>query len=394
MKNRFLFKKIYDHLTKKQIALLIGARQVGKTTLLKELNKTLKAEDQDVYYLTLENPDIVTSLDQHPDKLFDNIPPISEVKPTFILIDEIQYLKNPSNFLKYHYDQYNDKIKFVVSGSSSFYIDQKFTDSLAGRKRIFEMYTLSFEEFLYFKERDDLIPQINTGKLPIVYKAELRKLMNEYIIYGGYPEIVLEEDIKEKQNILKEIGQSYVKKDAVEANVKYPELYLNLMAVLAEQSGSLFNAENTGRDLSVSGFTIESYITIMMRSFHITKVKPFYRSIAKEIRRMPKIYFNDLGLRNYFNKDFSPIASRDDKGNLFENFVFRRLLDRNDSDDIKFWRTQKKQEVDFVVSNKKAFEVKFNKSGYRTSKYKQFKDAYPAIPLELIHFENALEIKY
>ena len=328
----------------------------------------------------------------HPDKLFQVIPPLDNTKKTFVFIDEVQYLKNPSNFLKYLYDQYSNKLKFIVSGSSGFYIDEKFKDSLAGRKRIFTLHTMSFKEMLYFKDHEDLGDHLNKGELPQLYLTELNNLLQEYMLFGGYPDVVLETQIDEKKVIIDEIANSYVKKDALEANKKYPDSYLKIMQILSAQVGSLVNFSKIERDVNLDHHTVEVYLHLMKKSFHITLIKPFFRNLLKELRKMPKVYFNDLGLRNHFIQNYDAIELRDDKGSLFENYVFRLLLDHYGEDNIKFWRTQKKQEVDFIIKNQKAYEIKFSQDRFEEKRYTYFKEKYPNIPLYLIHTENVLKI--
>ncbi|MCI0494097.1 ATP-binding protein [candidate division KSB1 bacterium] len=388
---RFIFEKLKEHAAKKQITLLVGARQTGKTTLLHQLKTEFESEGRKVFFITLENPAILELLNSHPDKLFQVIPPLDNSQKTIVLIDEVQYLAKPSNFLKYLYDQYSDKLKLIVSGSSGFYIDEKFKDSLAGRKRLFTLPTLSFKEMLYFKDRSELGDYTNEGSLPRIYLTELTNLWHEYLLFGGYPEVVLENQIEEKKAILDEIASSYVKKDAVEASVKYPDAYLMIMQVLSAQIGGLVNFTDIGRDTRLDHNTVEGYIRVMRKSFHITLIKPFYRSLSKELRRMSKVYFNDLGLRNHFVRNYNAIALRDDKGALLENYVFRLFLDHSEEDDIKFWRTQKQQEVDFVIENRLAYEVKFSEHLFKENKYAYFREKYPQIPLHLIHSENVLE---
>jgi hypothetical protein len=330
-------------------------------------------------------------LNSHPDKLFQVIPPLDNSQKTIVLIDEVQYLAKPSNFLKYLFDQYSDKLKLIVSGSSGFYIDEKFRDSLAGRKRLFTLPTLSFKEMLYFKDRGELGDYINKGSLPRIYLTELTNLWHEYLLFGGYPDVVLENQIEEKKVILDEIASSYVKKDAVEASVKYPDAYLMMMQTLSSQIGGLVNLNDICRDMKLDHSTVEAYIRVMRKSFHITLIKPFYRSLSKELRKMSKVYFNDLGLRNHFIRNYNAIALRDDKGALLENYVFRLFLDHYKEDDIKFWRTQKQQEVDFVIENRLAYEVKYSEHLFKENKYAYFREKYPQIPLHLIHSENVLE---
>ena len=124
---------------------------------------------------------------------------MDNTEKTYVFSDEVQYFQNPSNFLKYFYDQYSEQLKFIVSGSSWFYINDKFKDSLAGRKRIFNLLTFSFEEMLYFKNRTELIEYVNQEKIPRIYYVELIKLLQEYLLFAGYPDVVLEQSIKEKK---------------------------------------------------------------------------------------------------------------------------------------------------------------------------------------------------
>jgi predicted AAA+ superfamily ATPase len=393
MFKRSLYKKIQAHLSKKHISLIIGPRQVGKTTLMMQLHDELKSQSKKSFFLSLEDKEIRKGFDMHPEQLFNYIPPINKNDRYYIFIDEIQYLEDPSNFLKYIFDNYHENIKLIVSGSSSFYIDRKFTDSLAGRKRIFKLPTLSFPEFVDFKNKGDLIAYINKGKLPGLYKKELDKLMHEYLIFGSYPELVLEPELEGKKEILKELATSYIKKDIIDSNIRSPELYYQILQLLANQTGSLFNITSLSKILRKSNQTIESYVYVMLKSFHIAKITPFYSNLTKEIRKMPKIYFTDLGLRNFFAKNYNPIALRQDKGKLFENFVFRRFYDNYDEMEIQFWLTQKKHEVDFIINKNKAYEVKFSESQFNRKKYQYFMDKYPDIDLQLIHYNNINEIE-
>lgn len=393
MKRRFLLKMLELHLSKKHISLIVGPRQVGKTTLMLQLHNDLKNKSEASFFLSLEDKETRLAFDEHPERLFMYIPPVNHEKRYYVFIDEIQYLKDPSNFLKYHYDKYNTIIKFIVSGSSNFYIDKKFTDSLAGRKRLFKLPTLSFEEFLHFKNREEFLPFLNSGDLPKLYKTEIDKIMHEYMIYGAYPEVVTETSASNKVETLKELATSYIKKDIIDSNIQSPELYYKIMQILAENSGSLFNINTLSGILQKSNHTVENYVYTMIKSFHVCPVRPFYTNLVKEIRKMPKLYFTDLGLRNYLVKNFSPLALRDDKGKIFENFVFRRFYDRYDEMDIQFWLTQKKHEIDFIVNKENAFELKFSSKHFDKSKYRYFTENYPDIPLQLIHYDNVNEIK-
>lgn len=390
MKKRFLIKELKQHCKEKEITLLLGARQVGKTTLLKQLEVDL---DGTVAFFSLEDKTYLNAFNEHPKNLFQFIRLPEKGEKIFVFIDEVQYLDDPSNFLKLLYDDYAPNIKLIVSGSSSFYIDKKFKDSLAGRKKIFHLPTMGFSEFLYFKEYKNWSDNVHTGFLPKLNTKELKALFSEYLIYGGYPKVVTTYPVKDKKDILKELATSYIKKDIKEASLHFPDIYLNILKVLATQTGGLLNMSSIGGSLKKEYNTIEQYLGVMEKSYHIGLISPFYHSAETELRKMKKAYFQDLGLRNFFAGNFDPVIIRDDRGVLLENYVYRLFADYYDTDwDIKYWRTQKKQEVDFIIQEKKAFEVKFSENLFKPYKYKYFKNKYPNIPLELLTYENILEL--
>ncbi|NOX86193.1 MAG: AAA family ATPase, partial [Chlorobi bacterium] len=192
---RKLFYRITDQAYDKEFAIITGARQTGKTTLLNQIEDYLKQKGEDVYFLTLEDPAILSRLNQHPENLFDFIIR-SNGKKTFILLDEIQYLENPSNFLKLLYDKHYQEIKIIATGSSAFYIDKKFKDSLAGRKHLFELFTMDFDEFLLFRTGNgELNEELDRMRSKEDYLSSKRKELEsyfiEYLSYGGYPAVVL-----------------------------------------------------------------------------------------------------------------------------------------------------------------------------------------------------------
>ncbi len=391
MKIRKIYNKILKEFDNNLILLLVWARQVGKTTLLKQLKNNFK-DDIKTYFLNLEDPDIKNTLNIHPNKLFD-ITWSSSATKQIIFIDEIQYLKDPTNFLKYIYDEYKENIKLVVSGSSSFYIDQKFKDSLIWRKKVFNIYTLDFEEFLDFKWEQEIKESLFINKkVPILYKNKIESLFLEYINFGWYPEIVLLNDNDRKIEILREFTLDYVKKDIYDSNIADSDKFLNILKVLATQTWELLNMNEIANTFNLSLPTVEKYIYIMQKSFHITIIRPYYTNIRKELSKMPKVYFYDLGFRNNLLKNFENIHTRLDKLAYFENIVWREFLFKFWIENIKFWRTQAKNEVDFIINEKKAYEVKFSKNLIKESKYKLFRENYKDFDLEFISFDEILEI--
>lgn len=308
------------------MALITGPRQTGKTTLLFRIYSKLKKEGKLCYFFSLEDPLLLSKLGDHPDNLVQLLDCSAESKKIYVFIDEIQYLENPSNFLKFNYDKYKGKIKLMVTGSSAFYIDRKFKDSLAGRKRIFFMNVFSFEEFLSTKK-------LNTKDLKL---TEKKALMNEYLIYGGYPRVVLTEDPEEKKNILHEIAYAYTKRDISDAGIQKDEIFYRLFVLLSDQIGKTVNVNELANTLNVSKTVINNFIYIMRKSFHINLVNPFFGNLRKELTKMPKIYFNDFGLRNVFLNNFDKIEHRDDKGEILENMIYKKLLETHDEISINY----------------------------------------------------------
>jgi len=381
-------EKIKRVLPREEFIVLTGARQTGKTSLLMLLKDHLEKTGQTGHYLNLENAETLKALNEHPLNLFELIP-AGKTKMN-VFIDEIQYLDSPTNFLKLLYDENRERVKIIASGSSAFYIDEKFKDSLAGRKFLFELYPLNFHEFLVFKQASGLLGQ----KLSVYSKKRKIKLWTEYIIYGGYPKIVLTEEEELKKILLEEIGSAYVKKDIVEAGIKNTDKYFALLKILAEQTGCLVNSQELANTLNLAHKTIEDYLHVMKKSYQIAFVRPFYKNLRKELTKMPKAYFYDLGLRNFFMNDYSKPERRPDKGAYLENVVFRELLGRTtDRDNIKYWRTQEKNEVDFVAGSQ-AFEVKFDLKGLKRKKYSQFQKEYPAIELTFLAYDTLMEYFY
>ena len=381
------------YLENDDILLFVGARQAGKTTVLKQIQSYLQNKNKTIHFLNLEDLNYLDLLNKSPKNLF-KIFTIDLKKKTFLIIDEIQYLNNPTNFLKYFWDEYKEKIKIIVSGSSAFYIDKKFKDSLVGRKKIFNVKTLSFKEFLRFKNKNELSRK-HFNKLSLSEKEKISIFYQEYLIYGGYPRVVLS-PLDEKKEILRDIAYSYIKKDIYEANIKQNEIFYKLFKILASQTGSLVNSSEIANTLDVSKSSIDNYLYIMQKSFHINLIKPFFKNIRKELTKMPKIYFSDSGLRNFFISNFNTPEMREDKGIILENAVFRQLIEKYPKDEIKFWRTTSQNEIDFIVEEKKAFEVKTNPKKIKEVSYKKFLKNYPNIQFLIVslNIEDNLKTKY
>ncbi|MBN1339706.1 MAG: ATP-binding protein [Bacteroidales bacterium] len=390
---RKIHSAIHTHLEKKEYTIITGARQTGKTSLLQAIFEELKNGGATVNYMSFEDRDVLSACNIHPEEIFAFSPRPEKIwqagsekrKPFYLLIDEIQYANDPSNFMKYLYDTYGENLKIVATGSSAFYMDSKFKDSLAGRKRLFELQTLDFMEFLIFKNAIVLAAELETIRSQEGYistgRFELQSMLNEYMVFGGYPAVVLENEKEEKINRLKEIRNSFLKRDIDESGIANHDKFYNLLTILAGQTGNLVNRNELSNTIGLDNKTIDKYLHVLQQCFHIVLVKPFYSNLRKEITRMPKIYFKDLGLRNAALNRFFDFHLREDQGALLKNYVLLRLTGMFDSDAIRFWRTTKNIEVDFVVSLsfKKgyAIEVKLKYKNSTSNSVKKFIDHYP-----------------
>ncbi|MCK4762247.1 MAG: ATP-binding protein [Candidatus Aminicenantes bacterium] len=381
--------RLLENLDRDEVIVLVGARQSGKTSLLKKLKADLDSREEITFFINLENTRYLHLLNEAPENLFKltgNLPD----RRVYVFVDEIQYLDNPSNFLKYMYDEYRGKIKLIVTGSSAFFIDQKFKDSLAGRKRLFELKLLDFREFLRFKGCEELVehfPQIElltNREIPGLVKDKLDKLFMEFVTFGAYPGAVLEKSDKEKKYLLEELLNSYLAKDVEAEGIKKKEKFFNLLRLLSMQAGSLINMSELGNTLKLSVTAVDNYFFILEKSFQVKRVPPFYSNLRKELTKMPKFYFLDLGIRNMLLDNFDWLELRMDRGICVENLVFKLLHDREDVKKMHFWRTQDKKEVDFIIDGKFALEVKFNGTKFSAGKYRLFCETYPGIPLAVV----------
>lgn len=385
MIRRKLFENLKAHLDKKEYTILTGARQTGKSTLLRQLEAYCRENGIPCVFMNLENKVILAELQGSPLNVLKYLPNTDQ--RTVVFFDEVQYLDDPSNFLKHLYDEHAAQIKIIASGSSAFYIDDRFSDSLAGRKRIFNLYTCSFDEYLMLSGKDDLLEEKNrllsrqnTKSTQINY---LQQEWETYMIYGGYPAIITEPDKREKINRLREIRDSFVKRDILEAGIANEIAFYNLFRILAVQSGNLVNVNELSSILRIKNETVNNYLNVMQKCFHMALLSPFSQKLRKELTKMPKVFMFDTGLRNCLIDNFQPIISRTDKGSLWENTFFRILADHYDLDSIHFWRTSEGNEVDFVLSDTgeapRAIEVKYDQAHIKPGKYKLFSRAYPDI---------------
>jgi predicted AAA+ superfamily ATPase len=389
---RKLFGKLLQHLDKKEYTIITGARQTGKSTLLKQLEQHCKAKKLPSVFLNLENKQILEDLNISPLNVLAHIP--ESKRRVTVFIDEVQYLKDPSNFLKLLYDEYQQKIKIVATGSSAFYLDKSFKDSLAGRKRIFWLPPCSFEEHLVLRGKKELLKEISEIKSNNIYRSTQIKILQQewesFITFGGYPAVITESNPEEKKIRLAEIRDSFLKRDILEAGVQNEAAFYNLFQLLASQTGNLVNINELSKTLKIKSETISNYFYVLQKCFHIMFIKPFFQNLRKELIKMPKVYLLDNGLRNSLLNNFQSIHERLDKGAIWENTVFRLLCEKHNPDEIFFWRTTDGNEVDFVLPREEkpwAIECKYDSATASISKYKKFIENYPKIDFSFCSYQ-------
>lgn len=393
---RKIVARIRQRMDLDELVLLTGARQTGKTTAIRQIMGHLTEQGLDAYYLTLEDPEYLRILNGHPDNIWQLVPRNDKAR-IYVLIDEIQYLDNPTNFLKYHYDLNRRQLKLIVTGSSGFYLDKRFNDSLAGRKKLYTLPTLSFEEFLEFKQRPDLAALIaaldrarpDLSGIPLIRRREILALSNEYLTYGGYPAVVLAPTTAVKQELLFELFSSYLKRDFSESGIANASGIYHLLKLLAYQTGSEVNKSRLATEVGVNRISLDNMLYVLQKTFHVELVNPFFSGHPKELRKMPKLYFMDLGMRNAVLRNYGPPADRADRGELYENYIYRFFSDSITNAEIQYWRTQGGNEVDFIIGGNKAYEVKWNGRHLNPKRYELFRNTYPELDLRFVARENS-----
>lgn len=383
MIKRKIFKDILENLPRKEIALIIGPRQVGKTTVMRLVEAYLVKNGEKTIFLNLDyDHDMVFFKSQ--DELISRLKLEFGTNKGFVFIDEIQRKENAGLFLKGLYDL-DLPYKFIVSGSGSLELKEKIHESLAGRKRLFEMFPVSFEEFVNFKTLYKYEDKLND--FFTVEKDKTGQLLDEYLSFGGYPRVILEESLKEKTNVMAEIVRSYLDKDIAyffeHGNV---EAFRTMISLLAAQNGQLVNHSKLAALCGVSLPTLKKYLWYAEKTFAVHVARPFFKNVRKEITKSPIYYFTDLGFYNYALNSFGQPLNENRAGFIFQNFIGNILRQSYSvgSQPLHFWRTKDKAEVDFVI---------FESDGVMPVEVKYSKMKKPETGRSLINFIGKYEPK-
>jgi len=367
MINRTIEPAIRSALSSGKAVILLGARQVGKTTLA----DLLFGSQPDTLWLNGDEPDVRA--------MFENINSaklkaiIGNAK--IVVIDEAQRIPDIGIKLKLIIDQIKS-VQLVATGSSSFDLTNLVNEPLTGRKHEFVLYPLSFGEMV-----------THHGLL-----AETR-LLEHRLVFGYYPEVVNSPGAERKT--LNEISSSYLYKDILALDrIKKSDKLMQLLRALAFQIGSQVSFTEIGRLCGLDNKTVERYIFLLEQAFVIFRLGSYSRNLRNELKTSRKIYFIDNGVRNSIIADYRPVELRDDIGKLWENFLISERIKRNSYSDSYanswFWRTQQQQEIDYIEEfdgQLYAYEFKWNPSA-KAKRSKAFFTAYPNSSFHVVHREN------
>ena len=367
------------------IVVLIGARQVGKTSIMQmypkdSFSSTLMLNGQDSETATRFQK--LSTIELYL-KVY-----INEQLDGLLLIDEFQYINGISVMLKLLTDKH-PRLKVLCSGSSSLDILQNVEESLAGRVRIIEVLSLSFTEYLLFKDERLYRMQQQLTDDDAVLIDQLQAAYQEYLVYGGLPRTALASSAEEKAELLNDIYQTYLINDVRHyiANEHFVG-FNRLLRLLATQIGNLVNVNELSRESGLPYGTCEEYIHLLQKMYIIKLIEPYFTNKRKVIGKMKKVYFCDLGLRNIVYNSFNAMPFRTDNGAIFENEILLELWrGRRASENILFYRTQNGTEVDFVLDGpcrKLAVECK----------YKRFEQPVSIMSLNNFAAEEGIDRKF
>ncbi len=377
MYQREIKNQVINTLELGKIAIIYGTRQVGKTTLTKQIVEYYKAEknysDLDILQVNGDFLDAQRNLS------------VQELKPLLdfvgsaklLIIDEAQRISNIGINLKIIYDS-SPNLKIIATGSSSFELANKVNEPLTGRNIKFRLSPLSFLE-LTQKER----------------VFDLKQDLDKLLIYGSYPGVYTCKTISDKQLFLKNLTSDYLYKDILQwGNLKKPELLTQILEYLALQIGSTVSYNNIANNLNTNPRTVEKYIELLEQTFVIFRLRAFSRNRNNELTKSFKVYFWDLGVRNTLIERYNALKQRDDVGALWENFCVVERLKHNEQNqnygNYYFWRNTVQNEVDFVEDydgKLHGYEFKYDKDKMMKGSY-NFVTEYPASSLELVNKTN------
>ncbi len=373
MIKRYIIDELLDKLkNSNKIIIIYGARQVGKTTLAKEILKRSEFKTLAINGDEKKYDDILSSQDL--DKLKSLVSGYE-----LLFIDEAQRLENIGVNLKILHDNMPG-LKIMVTGSSSFDLANKIKEPLTGRTWTYTLYPLSFLE---------LAPDLNA--------YELTNKLEQFLIYGSYPEVYTLPNAADKRKLLAEITSSYLYKDILELeSIRKSDKISKLLKLLAFQIGQEISVRELADSLEMSAITVIRYMDLLEKAYVIFRLSACSKNLRKEISKKDKVYFYDLGIRNAIIDNFNELSERTDSGSLFENLLISERLKRNDYRGVPaqryFWRVYTGAEIDYIEENAgvySAYEFKLSKNKARRPD--SFLKVYQNASFEVINKNNFLD---
>ncbi len=371
MINRVLENRIAHRLNKGKAIIVMGARQVGKTTLL---NKMFKSQEHEIFWFNGDNSDTVA--------LFENMN-ASRIKALIgnaktLVIDEAQRISDIGIKLKQIIDQLPG-LQVVATGSSSFDLANKVNEPLTGRKWEYVLYPLSYKEL---SDHYGILGE--------------NRMLPHRLIYGSYPDVI--NNVGDEQKTLMEISNSYLYKDILDyEGIHKADKLVTLLQALAYQLGSEVSFTELSQLTGLDVKTVDKYITILEQAYIVFRLRSYSRNLRNELKNRRKIYFYDNGIRNAVIRNFAPAEMRGDIGALFENyFIAEKMKLKEYTDDYSLswiWRTKTQQEIDYIEEKDgilKAFEIKWNPNR-KARMPLSFKNAYPEAEFHVVNRDNLFE---
>ena len=346
MKPRFILEDIRPYFNSPEAIIVTGMRRTGKTTLLRLIYEQIDAPNK--IFLDLENPLSRKYFDTdnyEGIKISLEFLGLNFAQRPIVFLDEIQFVKRLPSIVKYFIDHY--QVKFFMTGSASFYLKHLFSESLAGRKYIFELFPLNFREYLIFKDVSFKIPEQAAAVSRPIFD-QIAPLYEEYMTFGGFPGVVLKSSAEEKKRALDDIFSSFFQLEILQlGDFRKNEIIRDLILLLMQRLGSKLDVQKLSKESGVSRQTLNVYLAFLEGTYFIKTIRPFGKGRDTEIRKTPKVYICDTGLANHF--------ARLDPGALFENSVFQNLRLRGN---LNYYQKKNGREIDFILDQKQAYEVK------------------------------------
>jgi predicted AAA+ superfamily ATPase len=367
---RHIFRELAAQIGTGKISILMGARQVGKTTLLKQLEKFAEKQNLKTKFFDFEDPRILAEFNKSHKEIFDYL---LSLRVDVLFFDEFHYVDNISKIFKALYD-HPTKIDIFASGSSTLEMHKHLEESMAGRKYSYKIFPFNFSE------------------------SCSRLKFEDYLIWGGLPAVVLAKSDKKRLANLDEILTTYVNKD-IKSLVKEENIsaFNHLIKLLAFNQNQIQDYSSLAGDIRVDIRTVERYIEILAGTYVLYKLDSFSGNLSNELKKSKKFYFYDNGIRNLLINNLGAIMARDDKGCLYESYVFNYLKSQLLANmELRFWRTKDKKEIDFVLlKNQKPYliEVKSKLNRASTPKHiDNFIKHYPETRAAFVVNENIEDV--